>query len=283
MQKQLFRSLGVLVASAALTTSVIAREDTSQLSERERIERLERLVEGQGLVDLLMRLDSLQQEVQQLRGDSEVHGHTLSDIKKRQRDLYIDIDRRLLQLERSNAGAVARTPAVPVSPQTTPGTTTPATSSGSPAVNKQLEPPVVSKASSSQAPADDVTEQQAYQKAFNLLRELRYAKAMEAFREFIERYPNGRYAHIAQYWLGEAGYAQGQFKVAIQDYQALLDNYENSPKRAQAMLKIGYSHYKLKNTQAARNSFNQVIKTYPGTTEAGQAKKMLKEIKRKRN
>ena len=142
-----------------------------------------------------------------------------------------------------------------------------------------MQQPVTSSA----VVVDDASEQQAYQQAFNLLRELRYAKAVVAFRSFIKKYPNGRYAHIAQYWLGEAGYAQGNFKTAIEDYQALLDKYKNSPKRAQAMLKIGYSHHKLNNINAAKATFNKVIKTFPGTTEAGQAQKMLKEIRLKRN
>ena len=268
MQKQWLNGLCVLLTSAGLTTAVVAREDTRNMSDSERIERLERMMESQGLVDLLMRLDSLQQEVQQLRGDSEVNGRSLDDIKKRQRDLYIDIDRRLLQLERRSAGSA---PVAPVSSMPAK----PAAVTAESQATKATQPQPTA--------ADDTTEQQAYQKAFDLLRELRYDKAMESFRAFIAKYPDGRYAHIAQYWLGEAGYAQSQFATAIKDYQVLLDNYPNSPKRAQAMLKIGYSHYKLKNHAAAQKSFSQVLKTYPGTTEAGQAEKMLKEIKIKRN
>jgi tol-pal system protein YbgF len=273
MQKKLFRSLGIVLVVAGISSPVFS-EDTSKLSDRDRIQRLERMIESRGLVDLLMRLENLQQEVQQLRGDSEVQGYTLNDIKKRQRDLYIDIDRRLLQLERKNSGDTTYTPP--------PVTTSPATASPAP-VKRAPTPEPEPVRTSPRNSANDATEQQAYQQAFNLLRELRYAKAVVAFRGFIKKYPNGRYAHIAQYWLGEAGYAQGNFKTAISDYQVLLDKHKNSPKRAQAMLKIGYSYHKLKNIGAAKATFNKVIKTFPGTTEAGQAQKMLKEIKLKRN
>lgn len=271
MQKMLFRSLSIVLI-AGISCSAIA-EDTSKLSDRERIQRLERMMESQGLVDLLMRVESLQQEVQLLRGDSEVQGHTLNDIKKRQRDLYIDIDRRLLQLERQNNGTATYVPpaAAPV-PE--------------PEVAEPVKRPSTSPApqpTQTVAAYDEKAERQAYQQAFNLLRELRYAQAVQAFRDFISKYPDGRYAHIAQYWLGEAGYAQGNFKTAIEDYQVLLARYKNSPKRAQAMLKIGYSHHKLNNNKEAIASFNDVIKTFPGTTEAGQAQKMLKEIRLKRN
>lgn len=266
MQKKWFYGLTVMLVSSGIASVSMAREDTSNLSDRERIERLERMMESQGLVDLLLRVDNLQQEIQQLRGDSEVNSRSLDEIKKRQRDLYIDIDRRLLQLERRSAGSVSVSP--------------PASATASSASTPE---PAVTPTQPAQASGNDASEQQAYQKAFDLLRELRYEQATVAFRNFIEKYPDGRYAHIAQYWLGEAGYAQSQFTTAIKDYQALLDNYPNSPKRAQAMLKIGYSYYKLKNNQEAQKYFEQVLKVYPGTTEAGQAQKMLKQIKVNRN
>jgi tol-pal system protein YbgF len=272
MQKKLFLCLSILLV-AGISSPTIA-EDTSRLSDRDRIQRLERMMESQGLVDLLMRLESLQSEVQQLRGDSEVQTHTLNDIKKRQRDLYIDIDRRLLQLERGNAGGTGYAPPVAVNPGPAPEPVNPAPGP----VPKVAQQPITSSAT-----VDSAGEQQAYQQAFNLLRELRYAKAVVAFRSFIKKYPNGRYAHIAQYWLGEAGYAQGNFKTAIKDYQVLLDKYTNSPKRAQAMLKIGYSYHKLNDIKSAKATFSKVVTTFPGTTEAGQAQKMLKEIRLKRN
>jgi tol-pal system protein YbgF len=129
---------------------------------------------------------------------------------------------------------------------------------------------------------DLANEQQSYQAAFDLLRELRYDQAVTAFQGFIKSYPNGRYAHIAQYWIGEANYAQRNFKEAIKDYQKLIDKYPNSPKLAEAMLKIGYSQYELKEMKQAEATLNQLIKSYPGTTEAGQAQNLIQKIRLKR-
>ena len=245
------------------------------MSVEERLKRLEQLLASQGLVDIMLKVESLQSELQRLQGQSEEQLHLLKELKKRQRDLYIDIDRRLLQLERN----------APAGSAVAPGTTPSATGS------KPVQPTGTKSATKSTATVTTGAmtaphllqgEQQAYQDAFNLLRELRYDKATLAFREFLANYPNGRYAHIAQYWLGEASYAQGKFKQAIKDYRALIDTYPNSPKLAEAMLKIGYSEYELKNYQAAQDSLERLIKTYPGTTEAGQAKNLLKKIRLKR-
>ena len=236
------------------------RVDTESMSTEDRIRRLERLLQSQGLVSLMVHQQELQQELEQLRGDIEVQTNNLAELKKRQRELYVDIDRRLLAVER-NGGS--RTPAqAPASTNSTPVTAT------------QARP---STAPPSAAQAQD--EQQSYQKAFDLLRALRYDKAIQAFREFIRQFPNGRYAHIAQYWVAEANYAQRRFADAIVDYQALLDHYPNSPKLAEAMLKIGYSQFELKQYDQARDSLERLIKAYPGTTEAGQGQNLLQKIK----
>ena len=257
-------ALLLMTGSMMLAGTAYAEKAPSDMSAEERLARLERLVESQGLVDILMRLDNLQNDIQRLRGEGEVQGHTLEEIKKRQRDLYIDLDRRILQLERN---AVPGQPAKQAELTDKPATGAKATSAAVTASAGQMDKP---------------SEQQAYQKAFDLLRELRYEKASNAFRAFLKDYPNGRYAHIAQYWLGEAGYAQRKYKLAIEDYQQLIDNYPGSPKIAEAMLKIGYSQNELKNYAAAQKALENLIASYPGTTEAGQAKNLLQKIKLKR-
>jgi len=248
----------------------------------ERVERLERLINSQGLVDILLRLENLQKDVQNIQGDNEVQMHKLDEIRKRQRELYIDIDRRLLQLERKQTGrapvAVGKSNP-PTSARTAAGNAAHVNhgtvAGGKPTGGRRTA--VAAKAVVGEP--EQETEQEAYQKAFNLLRELRYNKAGLAFRSFIEKYPEGRYAHIAQYWLAEASYAQRDFRTAIADYQKLIDDYAGSPKRAEAMLKIGYSYYELKDYPKAQAVLEQLLAAYPSTTEAGQAQNLLQKIK----
>ena len=257
----------------------------------DRISRLERLVNSQGLVDILLRMENLQRDVQQIQGDGEVQLHKLEELKKRQRELYIDIDRRLLQLERKQTtaapAAVTQQPAT-VAPVQTEKTTADSSAAmpadtGLPSTIGSGKPTsgVRTTLPSKQASVVPIEEKEqvAYQKAFDLLRELRYDKASEAFRTFITKYPDGRYAHIAQYWLAEASYAQRKFKVAIEDYTKLINTYAASPKRAEAMLKIGYSYYELKDYPNAQAILEQLIGSYPDTTESGQARNLLQKIK----
>lgn len=253
--------------NVANTASAKSVANTQQLSTEDRLTRLERILENQGLVEMLMRLDNLQNELQILRGEIELHTHELEEIKQRQRDLYVDIDRRLLLLERAAPDG------------STAATTAPAAAVDAKKPTDSPKTAVTASVAAKPAADDFESEQKAYQSAFDLLRELRYEQSVAAFKDFIKQYPNGRYAHIAQYWIGEANYAQRNFKQAIVDYQVLVDKYPSSPKLAEAMLKIGYSQYELKSMKQAEATLNNLIKNYPGTTEAGQAQNLIQKIR----
>ena len=246
--------LVMLIAFVAVQPQQVqARKKTTD----ERLVRLERLLDSKSLVQMMATLEQLQSELSILRGEVEMQTHTLKNIKKRQRDLYVDIDRRLLKLERGGASAAAPAPVATLS---SPGKT----AAQSPAKKTRQ---------------DVIKEQKAYQQAFDLLRNLRYDKSIVSFRKFLKSYPDGRYAHIAQYWIGEANYAQRNFKNAITDYQVLIKRYPSSPKLAEAMLKISYSYYELKNLGKADLNLQRLIKTYPNSTEAGQARNLLKKVR----
>lgn len=245
-------------AAAATTTG----NNATRLSTEERITRLEAIADSQ-ILEMLSRIQTLEREIQLLRGEQESQAHQLQDINKKQRDLYIDIDRRLLNLEKLTQGQPGANTATPV-PTTTNSAQIP--------TNK----PVGDKTDGAAAAEDD---QQAYQQAFDHLRDQRYEKAITEFRNYIKNFPKGRYAHVSQYWIAEAFFAQGQFKDAILAYQKLIDNYPNSPKLAEAMLKVAESYYKLNDMSNAQKTAERLLKVYPGTEEAKQGQALLQRIK----
>ena len=248
---------------AGIMVSASLPADEVQLEQR--ITRLEKLVEGQGLVDLYLRLETLQQEVQQLRGEVEVQANSIEGIKQRQRDLYLDVDRRLRQLE---LGAVAK-PSVssPVAPAKKPAVpTAPAAEKGTKRVNKAA------------VATDPDTEETAYRAAFKLLKEGRYTPATSRFRAFLKKYPSSAYADNAQYWLGEVSYVTRAYKKAISEFEKVLNNYPDSTKSADALLKQGYCYYELKDFAKANKLLTAVITRYPHSTAARLADKRRKQI-----
>lgn len=229
-----------------------------------RINQLERKLDSRGLVDLLDQVSKLQSEVQQLRGDIEVQTHNMESLQKRQRDLYLDIDRRLHRLEvggvQQPAGADGTAPAaaVPSAPAGVAGQ-----SAGTTAAALK--------------PAD---QRRDYDRALEQLKEGRYNEASSAFQTFLEKYPGSSYADNAQYWLGEVFYVTRQFQPALDEFGKVLSNHPESTKVADAKLKMGYIQYELKDWGKAQELLNQVVKGYPGTTTARLAQERLDRLKR---
>ncbi|GAB4344909.1 MAG: tol-pal system protein YbgF [Gammaproteobacteria bacterium] len=229
--------------------------------------------QNQALLEVLTRLQDLQEEVRQMRGEMEVQSHAIESLRQRQRDLYLDVDRRLSRLE--TGGQVAQpalAPASPATPQPTP--TTPQPTPTAPAAGPAGQPATPAAA------IDPAQEQAAYQLAFNLLKEGRYQRAIGQFQEFLKLYPNGSYADNAQYWLGEANYVTRNFRQAIEEFRKVLTNFPDSPKTPDAMLKIGYAHYELQQWNEARAVLTEIGQRFPQSTAARLAEKRLQRMAR---
>ena len=96
---------------AGIATPAWAGKDEVQLAER--VTKLERALNGSGLLELSKQIEALQLEVRQLRGDLENQAFTLEQARKAQRDAYADNDRRLSALEQGGAAGNAGMPADP--------------------------------------------------------------------------------------------------------------------------------------------------------------------------
>ena len=182
-----------------------AQSDTLE----ERVSRLERTINSETLVELLQQVERLQQEVQELRGEIEVQAHELSQLKLRQRELYLDIDRRMSNLETSRPAAT-----------TDSGTATAGGDGGSETAAET--------GGTVTADVDPGEEREAYQSAFDLLKSGRYEDAAKEFTGFLAAYPTGEYTDKAQYWLGEAYYVTRAFEPALEEFHKLVQTHPDS-------------------------------------------------------
>ena len=268
------RSSGVVQTPPAQQKGTAAAPAKATASLEERVKRLERLLDNEALVDMLMRLDSLQTQSQSMQGEIESLTHTVEGINQRQRDLYLDIDRRMRQLELSASRAAA-------SPSSSA-----AASSGmaAPSAGMTTAPALAGAAAIAAAPSatvatDPAAEQAAYQKAFNLLKDGQYDQAITEFQTFLAKYPQGNYTDNAQYWLGEANYVTRRFDVAEQEFLKVVNQYPNSSKMGDAMLKLGYTYYELGKWDAARKTLDNVAARYPNTTVGRLAENRLQKMR----
>lgn len=127
-------------------------------------------------------------------------------------------------------------------------------------------------------PASPREERSVYDEAFKTL--LKDPKAaIPAFRGFLKDYPDSPLAASAQYWVGEALYAEKDFQAAADELLIVLKDYKDSDKAPDAALKLGYSFYELKEWDKARKTLEDVVKFFPDSDAAKLAAERLDKMK----
>jgi tol-pal system protein YbgF len=259
---------------------------------QQQLGKVERLIDNRAMIKMLQRVDQLSAEVSQLLGELEQQRFDLADLKKRQRELYRDTDRRLRDLEsRSTQQSTDVSIEVPnLAGINTPSVDIAASGNATQSVEPAAEPSTpqipdnsASKTESAQNNTINVTsseEQSAYQSAFDSLKQGRYQKAKSELRAFLQNHSNSSFAGNAQYWLGEAHYVTREFKSAIEEFKAVLSNYPQSLKISDAMLKIGYTYYELMQFDQAKLLLQDLRERFPKSTAFRLAGKRLDRIRK---
>jgi tol-pal system protein YbgF len=246
---------GLLALTGVLAgcLTVPPEEDPVYLKQVEidnRLARVERIVDNQGLTNLTGQLEQLQKENEALRNEVETLRNSADQGGERQRQLYLDIDQRLQAIEQ-RAGPAAR-------PE------------GNQAASGALAAVPV--------PVQGGGDKASYQAAFDLLKQGRYEQAAQAFRQFRTDYPASTLLDNAQYWLAESVYVTQKYKEALPEFELVLTKHPQSRKIPDALLKVGYCNYELKQYEAARKALSTVVQDYKETTAARLAGQRLQAM-----
>ena len=200
-------------------------------------------------VNVQRQLDELQNEVNELRGITELHTYQLSQVLERQRELYQELDRRVSEaLKPAN-----QIPAAITAPTNNVGN-----------VNY----------------SNNLTENEAYDHAVNMvLKDKRYEQAIPEFEAFNQKYPNSSYAANAHYWLGQLLFNKGELGKARQEFDVVVNGYPDSSKRSDAMLKLAMVEQKENNPAKAIAVYQKLIAEYPNSSAAKLAQPRLNSLK----
>ncbi len=114
-----------------------------------------------------------------------------------------------------------------------------------------------------------------YRSAVELVKAGSHAEAIDGLRAFLRKYPRHDYADNAQYWLGEAFYAQKDYPHALAEFRNVIETYPRGNKVPDALLKVGYCYSALGQGDKARTVLEQVVNLYPKTEPAALATKRL--------
>src|SRR5258705_5809754 len=173
--------------------------------------------------------------------------------------------------------AVRALRATPVAPETRP-VTPPAPPPGSaPAIVTSSPPPTVSAPLPSPASPGprNVEAERMFAAALAQLRAGNDGQAALEFTEFVTQFPSHPQAAAAQNYIGEAFYRQRDFRQAAAEFQKTVDNYTQATPVSEALLKIGLCQRALGDAAAAKAAWEQVVKLFPKTDAARQARTLL--------
>ena len=247
--------------------------------------------------EMVYQLQTLLEEVRALRGQVESQQVEIENLRKRQRDQYLDLDRRLQSLGRQSLAADADednlTPPQTLAREDSSGETSTGTSTGTPtdiddgpevrpaidttAEVMTLAPPSLNSGRVLEPASDQ--ERAEYDQAFEALKAARYADAAQQFSAFLDAYPNSSYAPNAYYWLAETYYVTEDFETAAVMFASVLGRYPNSSKSGDALLKLGFSYFALEQWAEARSALEQVKAEHPDTTLARLAEGRLRDMR----
>jgi len=187
-------------------------------------------------VDLAQLLDSLKQDLAKLRGQVEVLANQTEILERRQKELYVDLDNRLRRLEQTQS---------------------------------QLQDKL------SQGERSAASEKQAYEAALNQFKLGNYQLAITSFQSFMTNFASSELVPSAQYWIGNAHYAMRDYKGAIAAQQKVVKLWPENSRAPDALLNIASSQSELGQANAARETLRALVKKYPSSPAAEQAKQRL--------
>jgi tol-pal system protein YbgF len=225
--------------------------------------------------DLLFQLETLQQEVQSLRGQLEDQGHELKLMKESQRDRYIDLDKRISLLMSASANEPKYSSAQSQRVEQQPAAFQAAAIKANPPVNSLVSSPL--------APVDlqppTAQSQQAYNDAYNLIPQRNFDEAELALTKFVKDYPNNTLTGNGYYWLGEVKLVQGKSQEAIDAFTTVIKNFPGHSKEQDSLYKLGTVTDQLGDTAKAKSYLQDVIRRFPDSKAAKLAAGYLSKIK----
>jgi len=210
-------------------------------------------------------MQGLRDEVRLLRGMVEELKHELQQVKQRQLDDYLDIDRRLgsqaLADDKVDSDVQPR-------PTTADSATTPlygASSLQQGSGESGIDGLVLST-------AGDGTVKTDYEAASNkLLKGRDIDGAATALQVHLDKYPASPYTANAHYWLGEIYLLQRKDELARQSFTTIVEQHPNHQKVMDSNFKLGKIYFQLGQTKRARRFLKKAAASSGGVASKAQS------------
>jgi len=102
-----------------------------------------------------------------------------------------------------------------------------------------------------------------------------YDLAIQGFTEYMKNYPDTDFTDNAQYWIGECLYGKKEYAEAIEAWNTLFRDFEDSDKVPDGRVKKGMALERLGRRSQALVEYRYVVDRYPASPAARIARERL--------
>lgn len=118
-----------------------------------------------------------------------------------------------------------------------------------------------------------------YNDAYTRLNQKDYQAARKAFKEFLKLFPQTEYSDNAQFWIGESYYREKRYEEAILEFEEVIKKFPQGNKLPDALLKQAFSFVAINDNNSAKLLLQKIIDQYPTSAQAEIAKVKLTSLK----
>ncbi|QOI11104.1 tol-pal system protein YbgF [Blochmannia endosymbiont of Colobopsis nipponica] len=217
----------------------------------EKVFQIERIciAHSQCLVELQQQLLNNQEEINLLRGQIQENQYQLKLIVGKQNNIFQQINKLINDIDKSS---------IP---------------------SHKKESPTQKEQTKSIINSNNKSIHDAYHAALSLvIRQKQHDKAIIAFQNFLQNYPNSIYSPNVHYWLGQLNYNKGKQEDASYYFAIIAKKYPKSSKAPDALLKLGIIMQNKGQKDKAKAIYQRINKLYPHSDAAKQIQKHLTQL-----
>ena len=223
------------------------------------------------------RINSLFDDLANLRGEVEVLTYSLQTSEERQKVLYKELNERLQKIEESALKIENN-----VNSAESPTENKPLTQNNliiqEDEVLPEIAPEPIPEAADLPPLVDKDLEYQEFEDAKKLITATKYKEAFDALDKFVVNYPSSELLPEAKYNLGYTQFALRNYKAAINTFNKIVLEYPDNPIAPNSLYQVSNSQIQITRITKAKQTLRSLIKKYPNADIIPSAKKRLKDL-----
>lgn len=215
---------------------------------------------GTGTLQIFNRLQSQEQDINQLRGQIEELRHQLEQQTKLSQQRYLDLEERLGSSQGNSAQGSSSDEGA---------------SAGNDPINQAASGGGQLSGGGAASSSNDA--QGAYQAAFSHVQKREFDQAISSFEAFNRDYPQSGLNGNAWYWLGELYSAKSQLDKSAAAFGKVISDYPQSNKVPDAMYKLGLVYARQGKSSESQSMLKRVVSEHSNSDAAGLAREFMQK------